>query len=68
MTDEFVKELKQEDKIEFPREGNQTYKVGNIAVRDFNNKIWRNGFMYGMMTGGAIILVVIAAIVSIPNL
>ncbi len=58
-------ELKEHDKFSFSEEGGvRTYKVGDIAIKDFSNKIWRSGFIHGMMTGGALILLVIAVIIG----
>ena len=57
--------LELDDKIVF-QEGDKTkiFYVKQVVVKDFNNPIWRNGFLFGLMTGSALILVVIAGIIS----
>ena len=58
-----MSELKQQDKLKFSGEkGPETFDVRNIAVKSFKNKIWKSGFIYGVMTGGAIVLLIIQAI------
>ena len=54
------------DKVSFEeKDGVKTFRVGSIAVRDFGNKIWRSGFVYGVMTGGGLILLVFGFVVSL---
>ena len=57
--------LKPDDKIVFDYDKTQkTYLVKQIAIKDFSNPIWRSGFIYGVMSGGALILIIIAAIIT----
>lgn len=57
-------ELNLNDKVVFDDGKSQrTYLVKDIATKDFNNTIWRSGFIYGVMTGGALVLIIIAGIV-----
>ena len=60
------KELSPNDKIRFA-EGGVTYFVKDIAIKDFNNKIWRSGFVYGLMSGAGIVLALIAFIISMAS-
>lgn len=50
-----------EDEISF--KNSKSYKIKDISIKDFNNVIWRSGFVYGMMTGGALVILIITAII-----
>tara|TARA_Y100000310_G_scaffold43010_1_gene40158 strand:- start:548 stop:766 length:219 start_codon:yes stop_codon:yes gene_type:complete len=60
-------QLDMEDKVIFDDGStpptHKTYFVKDIVTRSFNNAIWRSGFAYGFMSGGAIILLIVAFIV-----
>lgn len=62
-------EVKENDLFEFKdNDKNIKFYAKDIWIKSFENKIWRSGFIYGCMTGSAIILLILGAVITNPYL
>ena len=63
MREETKEEPRLDDQISLiDRKERRTFNIIDIAVKDFSNAIWRNGFLIGMGAGGALILLIISVL------
>lgn len=56
--------ISEKDEIKFIFKEGKTYLLSEISTKDFKNKIWTNGFLYGLMAGSGMVLLIVVVFPS----